>query len=220
MTSNHSVQSSTNRWCDERICNHSIAMPVAPRKLRGHEPSACVQQRAFTLVELSVAMAIVALLVLRGVPAYADFMANTRIRNVAESFANGVRQAQLEAVKRNEPVRFLLTSDGWELRNATTGAVLETEPVGERKAGKPPAVAIEPPGASAITFNGVGRVLKKNPNDNSDPISKIKISPTGAGTRELGVAVAALGGTVKVCDPSSSFSAAGSSDPLRCPYPW
>lgn len=161
-----------------------------------------------------------ALLVLGAVPKYSDFMANAKIRNVAESLANGMRQAQLEAVKRNEPVRFTLTTDGWELRDAATDALLETEPVGEKKSGKAPTVAIEPVGTSAITFSGLGRVLKKNPHDNSSPISKIKIAPAGAGTRELGVAVAALGGSVKVCDPDSSFTKVGSTDALRCPYPW
>lgn len=173
-----------------------------------------------TLVELLVAIAIVAIVLLFAMPQYAAFMDNTRVRNVTESLANGARQAQLEAVKRNERVKFVLTSSGWEVRDVETDGLLLSEAVFEKAASTAPAIAAEPGGASEITFSGLGRALVRNPPDDTEPIGRIKVTPSGKGTRPLGVVVAVPGGNVRVCDPDSHFTYPGSTDPVACPHPW
>jgi type IV fimbrial biogenesis protein FimT len=179
-----------------------------------------MRNRGFTLIELMVGLVIVAIILLLGTPHYAEFMDNTRVRNATESFANGVRQAQLAAVRRNEPVKFVLTGSGWEVRDVESDGLLDTEPVHELTAATAPKVVVEPAGANEITFNGLGRALAKNPPDDTEPIVRVKVSPAGAGTRPLGVALGVPGGSVKVCDPDSKFTNAGSKDPIACPYPW
>ncbi len=173
-----------------------------------------------TLVELLVGIAIVAIVLLFAMPHYATFMDNTRVRNVTESLANGVRQAQLEAVKRNERVKFVLTSDGWEVRDVETNGLLLSEAVLEKAASTAPVVVAEPVGVSEITFSGLGRALVRNPPDDTEPIGRIKVTPSGKGARPLGVAVAVPGGSVRVCDPDSRFTHSGSTDPIACPHPW
>lgn len=65
----------------------------------------------FSLVELVVGLAILALLIALGVPQYAAFMANARIRATAEGVATGLNLARAEAVKRNARVELVLTDD-------------------------------------------------------------------------------------------------------------
>src|SRR3954454_16375216 len=76
---------------------------------------AAVRRRSpgFTLVEVLTAITILALLAMLSVPMLGTFNKNTQIRNAGESMLNGVRLAQVEAVKRNTRVEWTLTSTGW-----------------------------------------------------------------------------------------------------------
>ncbi|MDP2396952.1 MAG: GspH/FimT family pseudopilin [Burkholderiales bacterium] len=65
----------------------------------------------FSLVELIVGMAVLALLMALGVPQYATFTANARIRATSEGVTSGLNLARAEAVKRNARVEMVLTDD-------------------------------------------------------------------------------------------------------------
>jgi len=65
----------------------------------------------FSLVELVVGLAVLALLIALGVPQYATFTANARIRATSEGVATGLNLARAEAVKRNARVELVLTDD-------------------------------------------------------------------------------------------------------------
>ena len=69
-----------------------------------------LRERGFSLIELLVVLVIVALLSALAAPAVAKWMANSRIRAVAESLQNDLRLAQAEAIKRNRQVAIVLTS--------------------------------------------------------------------------------------------------------------
>jgi len=62
----------------------------------------------FSLIELMVGLAVLAILLALGVPALSSWMQNTQIRNEAESIQNGLQLARAEAVRRNAVVRFQL----------------------------------------------------------------------------------------------------------------
>lgn len=70
-----------------------------------------MMHRGFSLVELIVGLAILALLVTLGVPQYATFLANARLRATAEGINNGLNLARAEAVKRNARVELVLTDE-------------------------------------------------------------------------------------------------------------
>ncbi|MFT3858339.1 MAG: GspH/FimT family pseudopilin [Aquabacterium sp.] len=66
--------------------------------------------RGVTLIELMIGLAVLALLLLSGAPAFADWLRNVRIRSAGESLLSGLQFARTEAVRRNTATRFQLTT--------------------------------------------------------------------------------------------------------------
>ncbi len=67
-------------------------------------------QRGISLVEMVVVMAIFAILTGLAVPSFNAWLANVQIRTATESIQNGLQLARAEAIRRNSPVMFWLTS--------------------------------------------------------------------------------------------------------------
>lgn len=67
-------------------------------------------KRGFTLIELVVTMAVLALLTLAATPSISDWLRNARLRNVTETVQNGLQQARNEAVRRNRQITFWLVN--------------------------------------------------------------------------------------------------------------
>ena len=66
--------------------------------------------RGFTLVELLISVAIMAILSAVALPNFSAWLANSQIRSVSEALQNDLRLAQSEAVKRNRIVALVLTN--------------------------------------------------------------------------------------------------------------
>ena len=69
------------------------------------------RQSAFTLVELIVTVAIMAILAALATPSMIGWVRNNKIRTVSDSLQNGLRLAQAEATRRSRQVVFSLTND-------------------------------------------------------------------------------------------------------------
>jgi type IV fimbrial biogenesis protein FimT len=82
-----------------RMLNHLINKPTK-FKLKG-----------FSLIELIIVVAIVAILAAAAVPYFGAWVQDTKTRTVAEALQNGVRLAQAEAIRRSRQVSFVLTND-------------------------------------------------------------------------------------------------------------
>jgi type IV fimbrial biogenesis protein FimT len=65
----------------------------------------------FTLIEMLVTIVIFGVLAALTVPSMQVWMANTRVRAVADSLQNGLRLAQAESLRRSRQVVFALTND-------------------------------------------------------------------------------------------------------------
>ena len=65
--------------------------------------------RGFTLVEIFIALAIVAMLLMLVAPSMGTWIQNTRLRSAAEALSRGLQTARIEAMKRNALVAFNLT---------------------------------------------------------------------------------------------------------------
>ena len=66
--------------------------------------------RGFTLVELIVAMSVIALLALFGLPAMGTYLQNSKLSNAAASYYAGIQLARAEAIRRNVETQFVLTN--------------------------------------------------------------------------------------------------------------
>ena len=135
--------------------------------------------RGFTLIEIMVAVAILSILLAVGIPSMRSWMTSTRAASAAEFYAEGMRVARAEALKRNVVSRLTLTL------NATNGQqdwqVDICKPT-------PTALCRDATGpwsttSTALTGNGVSdftsifRSAKNLPQSN---VMDIDILPTGA----------------------------------------
>ena len=169
------------------------------------------RQRGFTLIEILIALSLIAILSIKAVPAYQHWIRNTQIRNGAEAKLNGMQLARAEAVRLNAQVQVVVGPDtSWAVSNAVTGTTIQSR---SGKDGSPDAsITILPAGADRITFNGMGWI---NSNGNgSASITQIDVnsaSYTGTELRPLRLVVSTAG-MVRMCDP-----AVAASDPRACP---
>jgi type IV fimbrial biogenesis protein FimT len=82
------------------------------------------ENRGFTLVELIIAMALLAILASVAVPFYGNIIADQRNRAVASDLHSALVLARSEAVKRNTPVTLSpmpTWSDGWRIASPVAG---------------------------------------------------------------------------------------------------
>ncbi|WP_324256027.1 pilus assembly FimT family protein [Niveibacterium sp. 24ML] len=187
------------------------------------------EARGFTLIELMVSVAILAVLLSVGVPAMSTWTKNAAVAARGETIQNGLRQAYGEAIRRNAPVQFILT-DGpatvngvtstaktngknWIARVLDAAAFPGTLTVVGFVAGSPAAEVsgsggstIE--GPASVIFTGSGRLL----NNSGNLLSSYQVYRVSnpASTRVMCV-FASPGGGVRSCDPAYA-----SGDPRAC----
>ncbi len=81
--------------------------------------SSARQQRGVTLLELIIALSVLAAAISMSIPAVSDWADNNRIKATADAMINGLQKARMEAVRQNVPARFVLTDT--PTYNATAG---------------------------------------------------------------------------------------------------
>jgi type IV fimbrial biogenesis protein FimT len=164
------------------------------------------KQFGFTLIELMVALAVLAIILSVALPNLRIMIANTQIRSVAESVRNGLQLARAEAVKRNESVRFTLNADGsWQLGCLNVVADLD----GDGQADCPAVImqkgvregggnAVTVVGAGQATFTSLGTLVAL-----PAPLAQVNVtsSTSAVGTRPLRITLG-VGGNTRMCDPS------------------
>lgn len=164
----------------------------------------------FSLIEMMIAIAILALTTSFGFPAFNGWIADAKTRTVAEVLQNSIRLAQAEAVKSGRQVQFFLTSTtpalnvgtstngknwGIQTMKLTDSTTPDTFVEGGTMAGSNKTITISADSAS-LQFNSIGRL--------SSPAqdTKIDIGNTN-GDRTLRVTISAAG-AIRLCDPSKS----------------
>lgn len=180
--------------------------------------------RGFSLVELMVALVMLALLLTAALPGLGTWIANSRVRGVAEEVQNGIRLAQMEAVRRNRQTVFALTNEApaltatpigdganWFVRALplTSEAADATFYVQGSAFGQQTGVSID--GPALICFNSIGRQVANagtGLGEDCAPADPITYDISGAGgDRTLRVEVF-LGGRVRLCDKARSIATA------------
>ena len=190
--------------------------------------------RGLTLIELMVTIGLLALLMKMAAPGFAEWVANSRVRTVSDALQNGVRTAQVEAVRRNRQVVFFLTDAAtctngdasaangrhWQIRTVplTAGDPVVAVQCGAL-ADTAPGVRIT--GPRAICFNSAGRqIANAAPGPGG---AACALAADGAASRYDVTSITsqrpqrvlvALGGQVRQCDPGRVL---GAGAPDGCP---
>ena len=102
------------------------------------------REGGFSLVELMITLAIIGIIFSLGLPAFATYIGNAKLRASAESFLAGIQTARTEAVKLNTNVEFLLTNDAPvpdDGSNANYPVMADAVVIGRRAANRPTAAA-------------------------------------------------------------------------------
>ena len=180
-------------------------MLIAPKKLLGA-----------TLIELMVGIAILGILLIAAAPSFSAWIANTKIRTVAESIQNGLQIARNEAMKRNTNVAFRL-DDGssWSIFVVSTAEKLQTRVKEEGSTSKVSVIA-EPAGSTTVTYTALGRIASSNLVAPATPFTRLNIDIpssilSAADSKDLAITTSS-GGQIKMCDPNVSST----SDPRKC----
>jgi type IV fimbrial biogenesis protein FimT len=202
-------------------------------------------QAGVSLIELLIGLAIMALLIMIGLPNMAIWLQNSKIRTAGETTLAGLTLARTEAVRRNQIVRFQMVN------NLTSGCVISTAGTdwvvsldnatgacdatpGEPAPGDPPPRILQKRSGSegttnavlaastagVVHFNGLGRITSPGGAAN---MTQVAISNPAGGTCEHvdGGAMRCLrinisvGGDARMCDPAVTDA----TDPRICPAP-
>ncbi|HUW26604.1 MAG TPA: GspH/FimT family pseudopilin [Gallionella sp.] len=169
------------------------------------------KQSGFSLIELLIGIAIMAILMGLAMPSFQTWLQNSQIRNAAESIQNGLQRARSESVGRNTNVEFVLgAGSSWTVQ-VVGGDVIESRSASEgSKDVTVTALAADSSPATTITFNnfgGVGVPPKQPLNtDDSAPFVQVDLDSSvlsPADSQELRVTIG-IGGNVRMCDPNAS----------------
>lgn len=83
-----------------------------PRQLCGLSSMRSPDQRGFTLIELMITLAVLAILLAVSVPSFTDMTLGSKLRSQANDLVAGTVLARSEAIKRNQTVTLCASNDG------------------------------------------------------------------------------------------------------------
>ena len=151
----------------------------------------------FTLVELAITLAILAILTTLGLPSFLGMLESGRIKAAASGFAMGLQRARAEAISRGQPVIFVPDGSGWRLEQAepdgsggTQRVVIESKSSAESGGAQ-----IANSASTEVGFNNLGRTTA--------PVIFNFSGPSGCGGEPRCLRVRVFtGGQVRLCDPA------------------
>lgn len=160
----------------------------------------------FTLIELMITVAIIAILASIALPSFRSMIRNAQTRNAAEAITNGLQKARGEAVARNTNVEFVLGVDSSWLVQLPGPTILESRLSAEGSADT--TVTALPTAATTATFNSFGRVVANA--DASAMLAQVDLATSG-GNQPLRVTLG-VGGNARMCEPNLTVG----SSPRAC----
>lgn len=166
-----------------------------------------MRHRGFTLIELMIGLAIVAILLVLGMPALSQFLDSSRLKAAATSFSSGLQYARSQAVSRNERVQFTSNGAGWSVATvAAPSVVLQSRSNAEGGATR--VNMAEGSDIASAIFNGLGASIKADGTPQVQLVYSFTSPDNGcvsaAGPiRCLEVRVSPAG-QVRLCDPAAA----------------
>jgi type IV fimbrial biogenesis protein FimT len=105
------------------------------------------QQRGYSLIESLVALTISAILIGAGMPAFADYLRNSKLREAGNTLLADALYAQSEAIKRNDTLSLVATDSSVSIRDSGGTTV--------RQRSQPDGVSVS--ASVTVTLNSFGR---------------------------------------------------------------
>lgn len=198
-----------------------------------------MRQAGVTIIEMMIALTIMALLVFLALPNMSTWLNNTQIRTAGETLLAGINLARTEALRNNTVARFQMTTSldsacalsntgtNWVVSLANPTGACDTTPsnttapqIIQKKSGSEGAQRAEVTAdGSTIYFNGLGRLASPGGAAN---ITRIEIANSAGGVcrhldttngtmRCLSITIS-TGGQIKMCDPAVTDT----TDPRIC----
>jgi len=195
-------------------------------------------QAGMSIIEVMIGLVIMGILLALGLPSMATWLNNSQIRTAGETVLAGLTLARVEAVRRNQVVRFQLVSDLTSgcaiMQSGTSWVVSLDDPTGQcdqppsdtaapriiqsrSGAEGTPRAVVAAATAGTVYFNGLGRVTSPGGALN---MTQLSISNPTGGTCEhvdggamrcLRIDIS-LGGEARMCDPAVTDA----TDPRKC----
>lgn len=196
---------------------------------------AASRQAGASLVEIMIALTVLAISLAIGIPAFSEWLQNTQIRTATESMLAGIQSARSEALKRNAVVRFqMMSSIDAACAQSATGTnwvVSLGDAAGQCDVADPatppnivriksategtPNVTFQA-SQSSFAFNGLGMLTPAigatATIDVANPTGGTCVADGNGGKMRCLRIQIASGGQVRMCDPSVSDNA----DPRKC----
>jgi type IV fimbrial biogenesis protein FimT len=168
-----------------------------------------VMQKGFTLIELMTAIAVLAVLLVLGLPSFMETIQNMQVRTAAESILDGMQIARSEAVRRNAYTQFVLgPGTGWtviQINPPTSGVACSTVGTIQTRSGQEGSqsatATVSPAGATMVTFTPTGWTSSSCAGAN--PIAQINIGSSvldSTKERPLEIRITPSGG-IRMCAP-------------------
>lgn len=196
------------------------------------------RQAGVTIIEMMIALTIMALLIFLALPNMTIWLNNTQIRSAGETLLAGINLARTEALRNNTVVRFQMTtsleSDCALSTTGTNWVVSLADPTGacdvapsnttapqivQKKSGaEGTRNATVTADASTIFFNGLGRqaspggVANITQIDIANPAGVCQHVDAASGTMRCLRITISTGGQIKMCDPAVTDA----TDPRIC----
>lgn len=162
------------------------------------------RSRGLTLVELLISVAVLSIALSLAAPGMSKQINNYRVRGATDSILGGLNLARTEAIRRNTPVRFTLTSGtaAWAVTVVSSGSTVQSRAAGENGG----VSTASGNSAWALTFQPTGMV------DTSGTwLSRVTVSSTTSGTDSRQIDILG-GGLIRTCDPAATAA----NDPRKC----
>jgi type IV fimbrial biogenesis protein FimT len=159
--------------------------------------------RGFTMTELMVVLAIVAVSATLAAPSIAPMMASYRVRGAGEGLLNGLNYARAEAVRRNSAVSFALAGGGagWTVSQLSPSQTLQSR----SNVDSTGITASSSTANTSVTFLATGLL------QGGSQMSQITVGSSADATKTRRINIFG-GGLIRMCDPAVTTV----NDPRRC----
>jgi type IV fimbrial biogenesis protein FimT len=161
-------------------------------------------QRGVTLVEVLVAVFIMAVCAALVAPSFAQITASYRVRSGAEMLIHGISYARTEAVRRNTAVRFTLsgTGTGWSVDQVSPSVVLQSRADADAQG----ITSTSSGTALSVTFLPTGLV-----DTTGTWLAQVTVASSVSTSESRRIDILG-GGLVRMCDPAVTAA----NDPRSC----